>query len=75
MTLLQFCSRSTLGVYGPHVYRPLKTVSNNDNPIAMKFNIEIVCTLAIIMGYISLEIISKKGVLGVNLSLPKHFFS
>ena len=56
MTLYSFRSRSTLGVYGPHIYRPPKTAFNNSEPIAMKFDIEIVCTREIIMGYINLEI-------------------
>ena len=55
MTLFSFWSSSTLGVYGPHICRPSKTVSNNNETIAMKFDIEIVCTQEIIMGYMSLE--------------------
>ena len=56
-------SRSTLRVYGPHIYRPPTTAFNNSEPIAMKFDIEIVCTLEI-MGYMSLQNFSKKWVLG-----------
>ena len=46
-----------MGIYGPHIYRPTKTVSTNNETIAMKFDIEIVCTQEIIMGwvYMSLE--------------------
>ena len=51
---------------------PPKTAFNNSEPITMKFNIEIACTLEIIMGYMSLENFSKKGVLGGNP--PTNFF-
>ena len=64
MTLYSFRSMSTLGVYGPHIYRSPKTAFNNSEQIAMKFDIEIVCTQEIIMGYMSLDNFSKKGVPG-----------
>ena len=53
MPPFSFTSRSTLGVYGPHTYRPPKTAFNNSELIAMKFDIEIICTQEIIMGYMS----------------------
>ena len=40
MLLFSFRSRSTLGVYGSHIYRPPKTAFNNSEPIAMKFDID-----------------------------------
>ena len=69
MTLYLFRSRSTLGVYRPH-----KTAFNNSEPIAMKFDTEIVCTQEIIMGYINLELFSKKWVLGGTPPPPNLFF-
>ena len=72
MSLFSFRSRSTLGVYGPHICRPPKTAFNDSEPIAMKFDIETVCTQGIIMGYMSLENFSKKGVLGGTP--PTNFF-
>ena len=84
MTLISFRSRSTLGVYEPHIYRPPKTAFNNSEPIALKFDIEIVCTQEIIMGYMSLEIFFKgfliflkKGSQGTHppiFTLPTNFF-
>ena len=50
MTLFSFRSRSTLGVYEPHIYRPPKTAFNDSEQIPMKFDIEIACTQEIIMG-------------------------
>ena len=65
MSLFLFRSKSTLGVYGPHIYRPLKTAFNNSEPIAMEFDIEIVvCTQEIIMAYMGLEIFLKRGPMG-----------
>ena len=71
MTIFSFRSRSTLGVYGPHIYRLPKTAFNNSEPIAMKFDIEIVCT-KLIMGYVSLEFffLQKRGPRGN----PRPFF-
>ena len=40
----------------------------------MKFDIEIVCTREIIMGYVSLKNFSKKGVLGGPPPKPISFF-
>ena len=40
----------------------------------MKFDIEIVCIQEIIVGYISFENFSKKGVLGVKPTSPLYFF-
>ena len=60
MTLFSFRSRSTLGVYRPHIYRPTKIAFSNSEQIAMKFDIEIICTQGIIMGYMSLENFSKR---------------
>ena len=45
------------------IRRP-KTTSNNNEPIAIKLDIEIVCTQQIIMCYMSWKFVSKKGVLG-----------
>ena len=73
MSLFSFRSRSTLGVYGPHIYRPPKTTFNNSELIAMKFSIEIVCPQEIIMGYKSLENCSKRDVLG-DPPPPTNFF-
>ena len=75
MIFFSFWSRFTLGVYGPRIYRPSKTAFNNNELIAMKFNIEIVCTQEIIMGYISLEFFSKRGVLGVTPTSEQFFIS
>ena len=44
-----------MGIYGPHIYRPLKTIFNNNEAMAMKFDIEVLCTQEIIMEYMSLE--------------------
>ena len=55
-------------------FYPPKTAVNDNDLIAMKFDIETACTLAIIMGYIILEIFSKKGVLGVSPLPPSNFF-
>ena len=60
MKLFSFRSRSTLWVYGPHIYRPPKTTFSNSVLIAMKFDIKIECTQEIIMGYMSWEIFFKK---------------
>ena len=60
-------------VYGPHIYRPPKTAFNNSEPIAMKFDIEIVCTQEITMASMSLENFSKKGVLGITPPSPTNF--
>ena len=71
MSIFSLWSSSTWGVYGPHIYRPPKTTfSNNNNSITMKFNIEIACIQKIIVGYISFEKFSKKGVLGVKPASP-----
>ena len=73
MSLLSFRSRSTLGVYGPHIYGPPKTAFNNSEQIAIKFDIEIVCTQEIIIGYMSLEYFSKKSC-PRETSPPTHQF-
>ena len=48
---------------------------NNNEPIAMKFNMEIVCTQQNIMGYMNLENFLKKGVIGGNPPCKMFFFS
>ena len=75
MLLFSFRSRSTLGVYGPNIYRPPKTAFNNSEPIAMKFDIEIVCTQEIIMGYVSLDKFFKKRGLGDHPPPPNKQIS
>ena len=72
MSLLSFRSRSTLGVYGPHIYGPTKTAFNNSEQIAIKFDIETVCTQEIIIGYMSLDNFSKKKLSQGNP--PTHQF-
>ena len=44
-----------MAIYGQHIHRPPKTVSNNNEAIAVKFDIGTVCTQEIIMGYMGLE--------------------
>ena len=44
-----------MGIYGSHFYRSPKIVCNDNETIAMEFDIEIVCTQEIIMVYMTLE--------------------
>ena len=75
MPLFSFRSRSILGGYGPHIYRPPETAFNTSEPIAMKFDIQIICTKEIIMGYMNFEKFPKKGGPGGHKPPNEIFFS